>query len=82
MTYETRKLTEIEFPMYFSLVPNPGYNISFLKTRGVGGEYELFTGQFTYENGTKWSWGSVNHTIEGKLDSPVKCIRVMNIHIF
>ena len=74
--------------MYFSLVPNPGYNLSFLDTLGIDGEFNLFAGHFlninnatnaTYggENvisianngfcGT-WEWGSVNHSIEGKLN--------------
>ena len=74
--------------MYFSLVPNPGYNLSFLDTLGIDGEFNMFAGYFlninnatnaTYggENfisianngfcGT-WGWGSVNHSIEGKLN--------------
>ena len=71
--------------MYFSLVPNPGYNHSFLDTLGIDGEFNLFTGYFLNENnetvlwenltsnvnngirGT-WRWGSVNHSIEGKLN--------------
>ena len=65
-------MTDIEFPMYFSLAPNPGYNTSFLETCGISGEWELFFGNFIYENnGTSatWRWGSVNHSIGGKLDS-------------
>ena len=55
--------------MYFSLSPNPGYNISFLKTRGLEGEWDLFSGYFLKENnGTCgiWRWGTVNHSIGGK----------------
>ena len=52
--------------MYFSLAPNPGYNNSFLKTRGIRGEWDLFLGNFS--NGI-WRWGSVNHSIEGNHDS-------------
>ena len=69
MSYETRKLTEIEFPMYFSLVPNPGYNSSFLDTHGIDGEWDLFNGSYT---GGVLRYGSVNHSIEGKLDSLVR----------
>ena len=64
-------MTEIEFPMYFSLVPNPGYNKSFLDIRGINGEWELFGGTFlNYNNETgyyTWGWGNENHSIEGKL---------------
>ena len=58
--------------MYFSLASNPGYNTSFLDTCGIEGEGDLFAGNFFYENnGTccTWEWGSVNHSIEGKIDS-------------
>ena len=68
-------MTDIEFPMYFSLVPNPGYNISFLETCGLDGEWDLFVGNNINDNhnGTlNWGWGRVNHSIEGKLDSLVK----------
>ena len=65
-------MTDIEFPVYFSLAPNPGYNTSLLETCGIGGEWGLFLGNFINENnGTSgtWQWGSENHSIEGKLDS-------------
>ena len=64
-------MEEIEFPMYFSLASNPGYNTSFLDTCGIEGEGDLFAGNSLYENnGTccTWEWGSVNHSIEGKID--------------
>ena len=60
--------------MYFSLVPNPGYNNSFLDTCGIDGVWEMFVGHFFNENngtGYTWGWGNVNHSIEGKLDSLV-----------
>ena len=59
-----QKLTEMEFPMYFSLVPTPGYNISYLKSCGIEGEWELFHGDYT---GSAWEWGG-NWWIKGKLD--------------
>ena len=64
-------LTDLEFPMYFSLAPNPGYNNSFLDSLGIGGEFDLFLGNHSVNNGTGviWKWGSVNHSIEGMLDS-------------
>ena len=75
VTYETRKLTEIEFPTYFSLVSNPGYDISFLDSHGIDGEWDLFIGNFS--DGT-WRWGSVNHSIGGKLNS----LRTINYIFF
>ena len=71
MSYETRKLTEIEFPMYFSLGLNPGYNISFLETCGIDGEWQMFSGYYieNTDTGVTWGWGNVNHSIEGKLES-------------
>ena len=40
--------------MYFSLVPTPGYNPSYLETCGVEGEWGLFAGWW---NDTVWAWG-------------------------
>ena len=48
--------------MYFSLVPNPGYNNSFLATLGIDGEWDLFAGYFLKENNatsTSWGWESL-----------------------
>ena len=33
--------------MYISLTPDPGYNLSFLKTCGIDGEFNLFRGSFS-----------------------------------
>ena len=63
VSYETRKLREIEFPMYISLVPTPGYNFSYLETCGVDGEWPLFEGDWT---GSSWVWGGDCY-IEGRL---------------
>ena len=49
--------------MYFSLVPDPGYNNSYLETCGVAGEFWLFHGWF---NNSAWVWGG-NCSIEGRL---------------
>ena len=59
-------LTDLEFPMYFSLAPNPGYNNSFLDSLGIGGEFDLFLGNHSVNNGTGviWKWGSVNHATQ------------------
>ena len=72
MSYETRKLSEIDFPVYFSLLPDPGYNMSHLASRGIDGEYFLFRGDImkTVDNWTGITWGGLNHYIKGlaKLD--------------
>ena len=53
--------------MYFSLVPKPGYNSSFLETHGIKGEWDLFSGAYSSENVT-WKWGGGNLPFEGALD--------------
>ena len=53
--------------MYFSLVPKPGYNSSFLETHGIKGEWDLFSGAYSSENVT-WKWGGGNLSFEGALD--------------
>ena len=59
----------MEFPMYFSLVPTPGFTDSYLETCGIEfGEFWLFHGSW---NGSAWLWGG-NCSIEGKLYSLVK----------
>ena len=37
----------MDFPMYFSLIPDPGYNISYLVSRGIDGEWNLFKAVFS-----------------------------------
>ena len=66
MSYETRKLSDIEFPVYFSLVPDPGYDISYLESQGIGGEWDLFAGQLEH-NRTAITWGGLNHSLKGSL---------------
>ena len=67
MSYETRKLSDIEFPVYFSLIPDPGYDISYLESQGIGGEYDLFLGKpvDTAENCSFITWGGTNNSIKG-----------------
>ena len=62
MSYVTRRLSELEFPMYFSLGSQPGYDISYLETCGIDGEYWLFSGEWS---NSVWQWGG-NYSIEGK----------------
>ena len=67
MSYETRKLSEMDFPVYFSLVPDPGYNIPYFDSHGIEGEWYLFLGDIvnTKDNKTGITWGGVNHSIKG-----------------
>ena len=69
MSYETRKLSDIEFPMYFKLYPDPGYDIAHLESHGIDGEWRLFTGELveTEDNRTGISWGKRNYSIKGSL---------------
>ena len=58
--------------MYFSLVPTPGYNLSYLRTQGIDNEWALFSGRLLPgDNGTEnvWAWGGENNSLKGKLDS-------------
>ena len=54
--------------MYFSLVADPGYNISYLVSRGIEGEWSLFKGSIkeTEDNRTGLTWGGLNHSIKGE----------------
>ena len=59
--------------MYFSLVPTPGYDISYLETCGINeGEWELFSGdildttdQIEQTDRIGWDWGGANCSMEG-----------------
>ena len=57
----------MDFPMYFSLVPDPGYNISYLGSLGIDGEWKLFRGKLveTEDNRTGITWGGLKHSIKG-----------------
>ena len=68
MKYESRKLSEIEFPVYFSLFSRPGYDISKLKTFGINGEWHLFFGNPRQDNvTTNLEWGNTTDSIGGKV---------------
>ena len=63
-------MTEIEFPMYFSLVPTPGYNISYLESCGIDGEWFLFDGNWT---GSAWAWGAKSFGVECSIKGTSLC---------
>ena len=67
MRYEARKLTDIEFPVYFSLIPDPGYDMAHLASFGIDGEFELFSGHIDNRTGHLGiTWGGLNHSIKGR----------------
>ena len=53
--------------MYFSLVPDPGYNLTYLEENGIDGEWAMFRGEFMPlgDNGTGIAWGGLTSYIEG-----------------
>ena len=60
-------MREIEFPMYFSLLPDPGYNLSILEAKGINGEFHLFRGDFVPADDNRTgnlTWGGYGY-IEG-----------------
>ena len=68
MTYETRSLSDIEFPVYFSLYSTPGYNQDKLNSFGFRGEFILFIGIERYRNNTvDIIWRTEDKMIAGSL---------------
>ena len=53
--------------MYFSLVPNPGYNHSFLDTLGIDGEFNLFYGYFLNENNETLLWENLTSNVTNRI---------------
>ena len=59
--------------MYFSLVPSPGYDSSYLENCGIESEWELFSGdilettdQIEHNDKIGWDWGGANCSMEGE----------------
>ena len=68
MTYLTRKLSELEFPCYFSLFAEPGYNNSLLTSYGFTGEWGLFKGKhYPRSDWIQLEWNYNNLSIKGNL---------------
>ena len=67
VTYETRNLSDIDFPVYFSLSPEPGYDSEKLREYGFHGyDVWLFNGnRKTIDNKTLMKWSHGNTSIEG-----------------
>ena len=72
VTYLSRNLSEIDFPMFLTFFARPGYNISLLRQFGFNSELALFEGKSRLRNDTvQIYWGNNSHTIEGELDRKV-----------
>ena len=53
--------------MVFTIYPEPGLDISKLKSFGVDAEYLLFTGRHLRNNDwTHIYWGTHNYTVQGR----------------
>ena len=69
VTFETRNLADVDFPVFFSFLALPGFNISMLRTFGYGGEYEFFSGfrgPSMEGNITELVWKTDTESIEGE----------------
>ena len=70
VSYETRKLSDIEFPTYVSLVPTPGYNSSIMSKNEVD-VWNMFRGTVEEDdNGTFLSWDWAD-SIEGRRERSI-----------
>ena len=79
VTYLTRKLSELEFPCYFSLFAEPGYNNSLLTSYGFTGEWGLFKGK--HQPGPEWiqlEWKHNNLSINGNLREAFSLRKICN----
>ena len=68
MSYLTRRLADLEFPVYFSFYAEPGYNNSLLTSYGFTGEWGLFKGK--HQPRPDWiqlEWKYDNLSIKGNL---------------
>ena len=67
VTYLSRKLSEIDFPMFLTFFARPGYNISRLRRFGFNSELALFMGKNRLRNGTiHIYWGNDTDSIQGE----------------
>ena len=69
MTFERKKLSEMEMPVVFSVFARPGLNISKLKSFGFSFDHQLYTGNRREQNdNTFLEWSNGSFTIEGNID--------------
>ena len=66
ITFETRNLADVDFPVFFSFLALPGFNISMLRTFGYGGELEFFSGFRMERNISELVWETDTESIEGE----------------
>ena len=67
VTYFTRELSEINFPVYFTFASRPGFNDSLLREFGFDGEYYFFSGENYQSN--LLSWARNGETVESTFQS-------------
>ena len=68
VSYLTRSLADLEFPVYFSLTAQPGYNSSLLASYGFTGEWGLFKGKHRQQSQwIKLDWEHNNLSIKGSV---------------
>ena len=68
VSYLTRSLADLEFPVYFSLTAQPGYNSSLLASYGFTGEWGLFKGKHRQQSQwIKLDWKHNNLSIKGSV---------------
>ena len=64
-TVTERNLSEKEFLLYFSIIPDKGFNISRLETHGYPTLFRFFTGASTKYGGFDWN-GLDNSSIQSE----------------
>ena len=73
VVFETEQLSEIENPIFLSIIARPGFSISCLNSFGFAGEYQLFNGKQTKANNTTFiKWGCREENIESKRNRIIK----------
>ena len=66
-----RDLKEKEFPFYFSIIPDKGFNISALKFHGYPTTFRFFTGATSKDGALDWR-GVYNSSIKSETDVFIK----------
>ena len=62
-----------DFPLYFSLLSHPGYDLRKLKSYGFDSEAGFFLGRIDNENYTKTlNWGYRNTSIQSIIDINIR----------
>ena len=77
VTYQTRKLSEIDFPMFISLFSTPGYDITSLRNFGFKEVMDFFSGKIKItDDTTHFYWGNETFRAEGEKNKGLSDPRV------